>query len=49
MWHRIIETLYRIGAQEYVQKIVASYFTDSVLRYDTEKDPKEYSVIGGVP
>lgn len=29
--------------------MVASYFTDRVLKYDTDSGPKEYKVTGGVP
>ena len=28
--------------------MVASYFSDRILKYDTEEGPKEYRVIGGV-
>ena len=29
--------------------MVASYFSDRILKYDTEKGPKEYRLTGGVP
>ena len=33
---------------EYLCKIVASYFTDRVLKYDTRNGPNEYDITGGV-
>lgn len=33
----------------YLQKMVNSYFTDKVLKYDTESSPQEYRVIRGIP
>ncbi|GBP00325.1 Putative 115 kDa protein in type-1 retrotransposable element R1DM [Eumeta japonica] len=34
---------------KYLCRVVASYFTNRVLKYDTEKGPKEYKITGGVP
>ena len=33
----------------YLQRMVASYFTDRILKYDTETGPEEYKITGGVP
>ncbi|GBP20510.1 Retrovirus-related Pol polyprotein from type-1 retrotransposable element R1 [Eumeta japonica] len=33
----------------YLRRIVASYFTGRVLKYDTKNGPKEYNITGGVP
>jgi hypothetical protein len=48
-WDRITEALFKMGVPGYIQKIVRSYFKDRILRYDTEKGPKQYLVTGGVP
>ena len=32
----------------YLRKMVASYFSNRILKYDTEKGPKEYRVTGGM-
>ena len=41
-----LETMKDLG---YLWKMVASYFSDRILKYDTEEGPKEYRVTGGVP
>ncbi|GBP15362.1 Retrovirus-related Pol polyprotein from type-1 retrotransposable element R1 [Eumeta japonica] len=33
---------------KYLCKIVASYFTDRILKYDTKNGPREYDITGGV-
>ena len=48
-WNRIMEALERMKVQWYLRKMVASYFSDRILEYDTEEEPKEYRVTGGVP
>ena len=48
-WDRIMEALAKMQVPGHLQRIVASYFTDRVLKYDTESGPKEYRVTGGVP
>ena len=47
-WNRIMEALERMKIPRYLQKM-ASYFSDRILKYDTEAGPKEYRVTGGVP
>lgn len=44
-----MEALERMNVLGYLQKMVASYFTDRVLKYDTKNGPQEYRVTGGVP
>ncbi|XP_015124582.1 restin homolog [Diachasma alloeum] len=48
-WDRIIEALSKCNVPRYLQRIIGSYFTGSVLKYDTECGSKEYRVTGGVP
>lgn len=48
-WDRIMEALQKMGTPKYLLKVIASYFSDRVLLYDTEDGPKEYKVTGGVP
>lgn len=48
-WDCIMEALERMDVPGYLQKMVASYFTDRVLKYDTKNGPQEYRVTGGVP
>ena len=47
--NRIMEALERMKVPWYLRKMVASYFSDRILKYDTEEGPKEYRVTGGVP
>lgn len=44
-----MQALQEMNVLGYLRRIVASYFTDRVLRYDTKNGPKEYDVTGGVP
>ena len=48
-WDCIMEALVKMQVPGYLRRMVASYFTDRVLKYDTEIGPKEYHVTGGVP
>ena len=48
-WNCIMRALQEKNVPEYLRRIVASYFTDRVLKYDTEDGPKEYDITGGVP
>ena len=48
-WVRIMETLDQFGTPQYLQKLIASYFTDRILQYDTDDGLKVYRVTGGVP
>lgn len=48
-WKVILEALARMNVPNYLQKIIASYFSDRVLEYDTDSGVKEYRVTGGVP
>ncbi|KMQ83866.1 reverse [Lasius niger] len=48
-WNCIMEALERMDIPGYLRKMVASYFTDRVLKYDTKNGPQEYRVTGGVP
>lgn len=38
-----MEALDGKGTPKFLQKVFASYFTDRILRYDTETGPKQYS------
>lgn len=44
-----METFTRIDVPEYLRRMVASYFFDRVLKYDTESGPEEYRVTRGIP
>lgn len=48
-WDCIMQALQEKNVPEYLRRIVASYFTDRVLKYDTKNGPKEYDITGGVP
>ena len=48
-WDRIMEALDQFGTPKYLQKLIASYFTDRILQYDTDDGLKVYRVTGGVP
>ena len=48
-WNSIMEALEWLKVPWYLRKMVASYFSDRILKYDTEEGPKEYRVTGGVP
>lgn len=48
-WNCIMEALVKMGVPGYLRRMVVGYFTDRVLKYDTENGPKEYRVTGGVP
>ena len=48
-WNRIVEALERMKVPLYLPKMVASYLSDRILKYDTKEGPKEYRVTGGVP
>ena len=48
-WNRIMEALERMKVPVYLRKMVASYLSDRILKYDTEEGQKEYRVTGGVP
>ena len=44
-----MEALERMKVPGYLRKMVASYLSDIILKYDTEEGQKEYRVTGGVP
>ena len=48
-WDCIMQALQEKNVPGYLCEIVASYFTDRVLKYDTKGGPKEYDITGGVP
>ncbi|CAH2092422.1 unnamed protein product [Euphydryas editha] len=48
-WDCIMKALSDMKVPGYLRRMVASYFTDRVLKYDTKTGPKEYRVTGGVP
>ena len=48
-WCQIMKALQKMGAPEYLLRIIGDYLSDRVLIYDTEEGPKEYRVTGGVP
>lgn len=43
-WERIMKALDRMGIPTYVQKVIASFFTAGILRYDPDDGPMEYRV-----
>ncbi|GBP70973.1 Retrovirus-related Pol polyprotein from type-1 retrotransposable element R1 [Eumeta japonica] len=47
-WDCIMRALEEKSIPKYLCREVASYFTNRVLKYDTEKSPKEYKITGGV-
>ncbi|KMQ84101.1 reverse transcriptase, partial [Lasius niger] len=47
-WDCIMEALTGRSVPGYLRRMIVSYFTDRVLKYDTESGPKEYRVTGGV-
>ncbi|GBP95658.1 Putative 115 kDa protein in type-1 retrotransposable element R1DM [Eumeta japonica] len=47
-WVCIMQALRGENVPEYLCRIVASYFTDRVLKYDTKNDSKEYDITEGV-
>ena len=48
-WDKIMEALEKMKVPGYLRRMIVSYFSDRILRYDTEEGPKEYRVTGGVP
>ncbi|GBP70071.1 Retrovirus-related Pol polyprotein from type-1 retrotransposable element R1 [Eumeta japonica] len=48
-WDCIMQALDEKNVPAYLRRLVVSYFTDRVLKYDTKNGPKEYDVTGGVP
>lgn len=48
-WGQIMRALQKMGAPEYLLRIIGDYLSDRVLIYDTEEGPREYLVTGGVP
>ncbi|GBO99081.1 Probable RNA-directed DNA polymerase from transposon X-element [Eumeta japonica] len=48
-WVCIMQALRGKNVPEYLCRIVASYFTSRVLKYDTKNGPKEYDITVGVP
>ena len=48
-WNRIMESLERMKVPEYLRKIVVSYLSDRIKKYDTEEGQKEYRITGVVP
>lgn len=48
-WDCIMRALEEKSVPGYLRRIVASYFTHRVLRYNTKNGPREYHITGGVP
>lgn len=48
-WDCTMQALQEKNVPGYLRRIVASYFTDRVLKYDTKNGPKKYDITGGVP
>lgn len=48
-WDCIMEALGKMNVPAYLRRMVASYFTDRILIYDTEAGPQEHKITGGVP
>ena len=44
-----MEALEKTNVPGYLHRMIVSYFSDRILRYDTEDGPKEYRVTGGMP
>ena len=44
-----MEALERMKVPGYLRKMVAIYFSDRILKYDTKEGPKKYRVTGAVP
>ena len=43
-----MEALDQFGTPKFLQKLIASYFTDRILQYDTDNGLKVYRDTGGV-
>lgn len=48
-WDYIMQGLRKTGVPQYLRRIIGSYFTDRILRYETEDGLKTYKITGGVP
>ncbi|GBP58736.1 Putative 115 kDa protein in type-1 retrotransposable element R1DM [Eumeta japonica] len=48
-WECIMQAFREKNVPEYLCKIVASNFTDRILKYDTKNGPRKYNISGGVP
>uniref|UniRef100_A0ABD2W7C9 Reverse transcriptase domain-containing protein n=1 Tax=Trichogramma kaykai TaxID=54128 RepID=A0ABD2W7C9_9HYME len=48
-WNNILTALERIETPAYLRKIIANYFQDRVLEFDTSDGPEVGSVTAGVP
>ena len=48
-WDRIMAALDQFGIPKFLQNLVASYFKDRILQYDTDDGLQVYRVTGGVP
>lgn len=48
-WDRILDALRLFRVPEYIRRIIASYFSDRTLTYNTNAGPRTHKVTGGVP
>uniref|UniRef100_A0A1B6DN08 Reverse transcriptase domain-containing protein n=1 Tax=Clastoptera arizonana TaxID=38151 RepID=A0A1B6DN08_9HEMI len=48
-WDRIMRALEEKEVPRYLCSIIASYFTNRILKYDKKSGPKEYKITGEVP
>ncbi|GBP06855.1 Putative 115 kDa protein in type-1 retrotransposable element R1DM [Eumeta japonica] len=48
-WDCIMQAFERKNISEYLRRIVLSYFTDRVLKFDSKHGPEEYDNTGGLP
>ncbi|XP_015113967.1 uncharacterized protein LOC107039043 [Diachasma alloeum] len=48
-WNCIMDALVKSNVPGYLRRMVASYFSGRILKYDTECDLEQYRVTGGVP
>lgn len=48
-WDYIMRALEDKNVPGYLRMMVASYFTDRLLKYDTKNGPRKYQITGGVP
>lgn len=48
-WSEVIKALQKIGVPGYLLRIIGSYLSERVLKYETKDGLKAYAVTGGVP
>lgn len=48
-WDCIMRALEDKNVPGYLRGMIASYFINRLLKYDTKNRPREYKITGGVP